>query len=187
MALGDPQEARAKQWVQWLGYRDVTAGENEIKSLLNLKVVGGAESKCADIVGFKPDFTNAIGAMVCESKGTDVEHSLVQLGNVAAAILERFHPASWLVSNLILVVYRSSVVKRPIDDSPRTGYFDSPGPGYRVGQATRFGMHVLLDAGTLERKPAPAVATLDVTRLDPRLIAWRERVAKLPVYVYVEP
>lgn len=180
MGSGEEQEARAKQFVRRLGYPDVTAGEDEVKRLLKMKsVVEGATSKCADIVGFNPHFAKAIGAIVCESKGTNVSHSLLQLGNVAAAILDHFDPANWLWSSLTLLVYRSQVVRLPIGDSP--------GPGYLVGEAAHSGLHVLLDAGTADKRAAPATASIDIKRLDQRLIPWSARVAKLPVYVYVEP
>lgn len=180
MALGEAQEARAKQFVLRLGYADVIAGEDEIKRLLKMKpVIEGAKAKCADIVGFKPGFNKAISAIVCESKGTNVEHSLLQLGNVAAAILDHFDPASWLWNSLTLLVYRSQVVRLPIGNSP--------GPGYLVGEAVHSGLRVLLDAGTTERRAAPATASIDLKRIDQRLIPWGARVARLPVYVYVEP
>ncbi len=178
-SLGDAQEARAKEFVRRLGCGDVIVGEAAIKSLLQMKVIVGADSNCADIVGFKPDLKNAIGAVVCESKGTNVDHALVQLGNVAAAVLERFAAERRLLSDLVLIVYRSSVRKLDIGDSP--------GPGYITGEPNHSGMRALIHAGTAETKAAPATASVDLKRLDVRLTKWGERVAKLPVYVYVEP
>jgi len=190
--LGKLQEEHAKQFVVHdLGYPDVTAGEDEVKRLLKMQsVIAGEKSKCADIVGFDPHFAKPICAIVCESKRTNVSHSLLQLGNVAAAILEHFDPASWLWSRLTLFVYcsRSHVVRLPIGDPPELR--DSPGHGYVVGEAVHAvhsELHVLLDAGTADRKAAPATASIDLKRLDQRLIPWGARVAKLPVYVYVEP
>jgi hypothetical protein len=188
MGSGEEQEARAKQFVRRLGYPDVTAGEDEVKRLLKMQpVIKGAKSKCADIVGFNPHFANAISAIVCESKGTNVGHSLLQLGNVAAAILDHFDPASWLWSRLTLLVFvnRSQVVRLPIGDPPVLR--DLPGPGYLVGEAVHAGLHVLLDAGTDDRRAAPATASIDLKRLDQRLITWGARVAQFPVYVYIEP
>jgi len=177
-SLGEAQEARAKEFVWRLGCGDVIVGEGNIKGLLQMKVIGGADSNCADIVGFKPNLKNAVGAVVCESKGTDVDHALVQLGNVAAAMLERFAAERRLLSELVLLVYRSSVRKLDIGDSP--------GPGYITGEPNHSGMRSLIDAGTADRKAAPATASVDLKRLDVRLTKWGERVAKLPVYVYVE-
>jgi len=175
---GDAQEARAKEFVRRIGYRVIVVGELNIKNLLHMKVIGGTESNCADILGFKPDLKSAGGVIICESKGTDVEHALVQLGNVAAAVLERFESEKRFLSDLILLVYRSSLRKLDIGDSP--------GPGYITGPPDHSKFRVLLDAGTTERNPAPATASIDSKRLDARLTKWAERVAKLPIYVYVE-
>jgi hypothetical protein len=64
VSLGEAQEARAREYVRRLGCGDVIAGEGNIKRLLNLKVIAGADSNCADIVGFRPSLENAIGAVV---------------------------------------------------------------------------------------------------------------------------
>jgi len=176
-ALGDAQEARAKDFVRRLGYAEVFSGESNIKKLLEIKAIAGKDSNCADIVGFKPGFKNAWGAVVCESKGTDVAHALIQLGNVAAALLEHFAVVR-KPGEVVLVVYRSSLRKLDIGDSP--------GPGYIVGRADAAGFRQLIDAGTTETKPAPASAVIDMKRLDVRLTKWGGQVAKLPVYVYVE-
>jgi hypothetical protein len=129
-------------------------GESNIKRLLQIEVVQGADSNCADIVGFKPGFKDAASAIVCESKRTDVDHSLVQLGNVAAALLEHF--ASVHKPSEVVLVYRSSLRKLDIGDSPR--------PGYIVGEPNLAGMRPLVDAGTAERKSAPASAKIDMKR-----------------------
>jgi hypothetical protein len=176
-SIGDAQEARAKDFVRRLGYGDVVIGEANIKKLLCITVIGGADSNCADIVGFKPAFKNAVSAIVCESKGTDVEHALVQLGNVAAAMVEHFAAEKRSVE-ILLLVYRSTVRKLDIGDSP--------GPGYITGEPNLSDLRPLIDAGTAERKPAPASASVDMKRLDVRLSKWGRHVAKLPVYVYVE-
>jgi hypothetical protein len=178
-ASGDAQEARAKEFVRRLGCGEVVVGEVAIKTFLQMRVIVGADSNCADIVGFRPNFKSAVGAVVCESKGTDVDHALVQLGNVAAAILERFASESRFLNDLVLIVYRSGVRKIDIGDSP--------GPGYITGKPDpTSGMRTLIDAGTADRKAAAATASLDLKRLDVCLTKWGERVAKLPVYVYVE-
>jgi len=176
-AAGNEQEARAKDFVRRLGYAEVITGESNIKKLLQIRVVQGADSNCADIVGFKPGFRNAVAAIICESKGTDVSRALVQLGNVAAALFEHFAAVRKPIA-LVLLVYRSSLRELDIGNSP--------GPGYLVGEPDRVGMRPLVDAGTQERKAAPASATVDVKRLDVRLTRWVEQVAKLPVYVYSE-
>jgi hypothetical protein len=173
---GEAQEVRAREFLRRLGYDDVTAGESNIKRLLQMKVIPGAESNCADIIGFKPNFKTAFSAIVCESKGTNVDHALVQLGNVAAAMFERFEGKG--LNDVLLLVYRSSLRKLDIGDSP--------GPGYITGEPNQTGMRTLLDAGTTEKKPTPATARLDLKRLDICLTKWGERVGKLPVYVYVE-
>jgi hypothetical protein len=176
-SVGDAQEARAKDFVRRLGYAEVVAGESNIKSFLKIKVVQGEDSNCADIVGFKPNFKNAASAIVCESKGTEVDHALVQLGNVAAALLEQFAAVRKL-TEVVLLVYRSRLRKLDIGDSP--------GPLYIVGERNLAGMRPLVHAGTDDRKAAPASACVDMKRLDVRLTRWGEQVAKLPVYVYVE-
>jgi len=176
---GEAQEVRAKEFVRRLGYGEIVVGEANIKDLLQMKAIGGADSNCADIVGFKPNFKNAVSTIVCESKGTDVDHALVQLGNVAAALLEHFAAEKWFLNDPVLLVYRSSLRKLDIGDSP--------GPGYITGKPNHCEMRSLIDAGTAEKKPAPATAHIDLRRLDVRLTKWGERVTKLPVYVYVEP
>jgi hypothetical protein len=176
---GDAQEARAREFVRRLGCGEVVVGEATIKTFLQMKVIAGTDSNCADIVGFRPDWKHAVGAIVCESKGTNVDHALIQLGNVAAAMLERFAVEKRSVGNIVLLVYRSSLRKLPIGDSP--------GPGYITGEPNSSGLRALIDAGTAERKAAPAIASIDLKRLDVSLTRWGERVAKLPVYVYVEP
>jgi hypothetical protein len=178
-SLGEGQEGRAKEFVRKLGCGEVIVGEGSIKSLLKMTVIGGPDTNCADIVGFRPNLKNAISAIVCESKGTDVHHALVQLGNVAAAMLEYFAAERRLLSDLVLLVYRSSVRKLDIGDSP--------GPGYITGVPSHSGMRTLIDAGTAEKKAAPATASVDLKRLDARLTKWSGQVNKLPVYIYVEP
>lgn len=176
-SLGDAQEARAKDFVRRLGYAEVMCGESNIKRLPQIKAVQGKDSNCADIVAFKPSFKNASSAIVCESKGTDVAHALIQLGNVAAALLEHF-AAMHKPGEVVLLVYRSSLRRLDIGDSP--------GPGYIADKPDVAGFRPLIDAGTAETKAAPASAGIDMKRLDVRLTKWGEQVAKLPVYVYVE-
>ena len=183
-ASGDAQEARARDFVRRLGY-EVVLGEANIKALLQIKVVQGKEdTNCADIVGFKPNFKQAASALVCESKRTNVDHALVQLGNVAAAVLEHFAIAR-KPCEVILLVYGSTLRKVNIGDSTDSTA-DSPGSIYIVGEPNAGRMRPLIDAGTDDRKAAPASACVDMKRLDVRLTKWGERVAKLPVYVYVE-
>jgi hypothetical protein len=175
---GKEQEERAREFVRRLGYTEVVSGDDKVRNFLQIKVVQGTEAKCADIVGFKPSFRNAVGAIVCESKGTGIDIALVQIGNVAAALLEHF-AAARRPCELFLLVYRSSLRKLDVGDSP--------GPNFVVGEPYSRSMRHLIHAGTTETKPAPASAAVDMKRLDVRLQKWGGQVAKLPVYVYVEP
>jgi hypothetical protein len=157
----------------------VIDGEENIKALLNIKTIGsGDKTNCADLIGFRPNMAHAHSAVICESKGTDVEHSLVQLGNVACAMLERFKAES-RPSDLLLLLYRSS--SRMIE-----GVGESVGPKYTIGDRDRRGLYSLVHAGTDEQKSAPASPRIDMKRLDLKLQLWAERVSKLPVYVYIE-
>lgn len=143
------QEARAHEFLRRLGYTQVIDGEENIKALLNIKTIGsGDKTNCADLIGFRPNMAYAHSAVICESKGTDVDHSLVQLGNVAAAILERLKAES-RAANLLLLLYRSS--SRMLE-----GVGESVGPNYIVGDRGRRGLYSLVHAGTDEQKSTPA-------------------------------
>lgn len=173
--MSDQQEVRAKKFLVRLGFVDLIHGEKEIKNGIHLTMVSGMDSNCADIVGFKPNKENANVVIACESKGTDVGHALVQLGNVAAALLDYF-AAKGRTIELKLLVYRSSLRKLAVGNSP--------GPGYIVGDPDGSGLRRLLDATTdRTREASPKV---DMKRVDARLTKWSDQVAKLPVYVYSE-
>ena len=143
------QEARAREFLRHLGYTQVIDGEENIKALLKIKTIGaGEKTNCADLIGFRPNMAYAQSAVICESKGTGVDRSLVQLGNVAAAMLERFSAES-RPADLLLLLYRSS--SRMLE-----GVGESVGPEYIIGDHDRRGLHSLVHAGTDEQKEAPA-------------------------------
>jgi hypothetical protein len=174
---GKQRELRAKTYVEKLGYTNVIFGDSDVVRELKLKLTGGETSNCADIVGFKPNRPKDTQAIICEAKGTDVEHPLLQIGNAAAALLNRFTEERREVQ-LFLLVYAKRL--RPIDIG------NSPGPGYLAGDSNEFGIRPLIDAGTADRKAGPAKAALDMHRLDAKLTKWGTAIAKLPVYVVID-
>ena len=175
-SAGDAQEARAKEFLMRLGYSDLIVGDRDVERELGLKSTS-TRSNCADIVGFRPGRRTPNAAVVCESKGTDVAHSLVQVGNAAAALMEMFAAAKRSV-DLLLLVYVAGL--RAIDIG------DSPGPGFLAGPEDASGLRRLLDAGTAEIKPFPAQARIDKVRLDVKLLRWADPVSRLPVYLHSE-
>jgi len=130
MSNGSVQEERLVSLLQREGYLDVLHGEADIKALLGLP----AECNCADVLAFKASRLTGGDIVVAESKGTDVHHALIQLGNAAAGALARYTTAG---IRLRLLVYVPRFRQLPVGMSPGPGYLVHSGPG---------SSHELLDA-----------------------------------------
>jgi len=153
--MANQQEEDAQAFLRERGY-DLIAGEANIRARFKIKAVGRAEANCADIVGFKPSLKTAFEAVICESKGTKVIDSLVQLGNAAAALLKDFYIEKQPIK-LGLLVYRSSVVPVPPDRMVgATKQYFSPRGGYVLGEPKKPGWYVLMSAGTIDQEPFEA-------------------------------
>jgi hypothetical protein len=133
--------------------------------------------ECADIVGFKPSRSTATHVIVCESKGTQLDGALEQIGNVAAAMLDQFSAQNRQVE-LFLLVYGKSIRNVPAGESP--------GPNYVVGASSDHGIRPIFDAGTDHRKKTLASPTINMEVLDARLTRWSGALAKLPVYFVLD-
>lgn len=97
----------------------VVKGDAEVRSFLGMK----EQAKCADALGFHQPLNSAgpRRVTVAESKGTDMDSAVEQLGNAAAGVFEKFGRET-KVELLVLV---PGLVERP------SGHL-SPGHGYRV-------------------------------------------------------
>ncbi|MBV8772761.1 MAG: hypothetical protein JO033_18730 [Acidobacteriaceae bacterium] len=128
-------------------YTDILHGELAVKAKLGLPA--GPGCKCADVLGLAPGGGIPRPVIVAESKGTDVDKSIKQLGNAAAAAVEAFGSS---IQNLELLLYRSEL--RTLD----VGL--SPGPGYLLSKGNSPHEFVLIDATTNVRTRARAMCDL---------------------------
>jgi hypothetical protein len=97
----------------------VIEGDQEVRNFLGMK----GQPKCADALGFHQAM-NAAGPKritVAESKGTDMDSAVEQLGNAAAGVFQKYGREA----KVELLVMVPGLVERP------TGHL-SPGHGYRV-------------------------------------------------------
>jgi hypothetical protein len=97
----------------------VIAGDQHVRAFLGMKET----FKCADAIGFRQPL-EAAGpkrVTVAESKGTDMNSAVEQLGNAAAGVFEMFGRET----KVDLLVMVPALVERP------SGFL-SPGNGYRA-------------------------------------------------------
>jgi len=97
----------------------VVEGDQEVRDFLGMK----GHPKCADALGFHQPL-NAAGprrVTVAESKGTDMDSAVEQLGNAAAGVFEKYGREA----KVDLLVMVPAVVEQPPGSL-------SPGHGYRV-------------------------------------------------------
>ena len=167
------RHSRALDFVTRLQWHDLMPDDPDVRRELKLK----DNIKCADIVGFQPNRSMATHAIVCESKGTNIDDALQQIGNVAAALLDHFDSQNRRIQ-LFLLVYGNRIRQIPIGDSP--------GPNYLVGEVGEFGFRPLLDAGTDDRTQGPASAAIETKLLDARLTRWGTALSKVPVYYVLD-
>lgn len=182
------QQEHAKKFVkEQLGCPDVIGDDPLVFSYLNLKKSGNVAPRCADILGFTPDRSKPTKVVVCESKGTEIDKSLVQLGNATAALLAKLDEQR-VVLEPLLVVFVSSLVPLQQEimgfDKPK-----SPGPDHIavVDKKDGEGKMPLFNAGTTETKPFPARASLQPERLEAKMTRWSRKVGGLDVWVVVDP
>jgi hypothetical protein len=98
---------------------DVIEGDQQVRTFLGIK----GTPKCADAIGFH-QLLNSPGPKrftVAESKGTDMNSAVEQLGNAAAGVFEKFGRET----KVDLLVMVPALVARP-------GGFLSPGNGFRA-------------------------------------------------------
>ena len=97
----------------------VIEGDRHVRNFLNIKGM----PKCADAIGLHQpmNFAGPKRVTVAESKGTDMNSAVQQLGNAAAGIFEKFGRET----KIELVVMVPALQERP------SGAL-SPGHGYRV-------------------------------------------------------
>lgn len=98
---------------------ELVEGDQQVRSFLGMK----GTPKCADAIGLHQPL-NAAGSRritVAESKGTDMDSAVEQLGNAAAGIFQKFGRET----KVELLVMVPSLVERP------SGFL-SPGHGYRA-------------------------------------------------------
>jgi hypothetical protein len=119
-STGEKQERKLFDYLRFQRHCvQVIEGDQEVRGFLGIKGM----PKCADALGLHQP-ANAPGARritVAESKGTDMNSALEQLGNAAAGVFEKFGREA----NVDLVVMVRALQERP------SGAL-SPGHGYRV-------------------------------------------------------
>jgi hypothetical protein len=101
----------------------VIEGDQAVRVFLGMK----GTPKCADAIGLHQplDAAGPKRFTIGESKGTDMDSAVEQLGNAAAGIYNRFGREA----NVNLLVLAPSLTMRP------SGFL-SPGPGYRADPLT---------------------------------------------------
>jgi hypothetical protein len=118
--LGEKQEELLFQYLRFKRHCvQVIEGDHAVRKFLEMP----GTFKCADALGLH-QAANAAGPRritVAESKGTDMNSAVEQLGNAAAGVLEKFGRET--IVDLLVVV--SALVERPSGSL-------SPGHGYRA-------------------------------------------------------
>jgi len=167
MDTGLAQELRLVQYLHMRGCANPIRGEDKIKSKLG--VPAGPGYKCADVLGFAPDENLIQTIMIAESKGTKVDRALIQLGNTAAAVMERYG----MERQVELLLYRSELRALDVGLSPGPGYLVKPGPAPKT--------FILIDATSDTRFPARAKCDLAAP-----WNRWNSRLQQYEIQVFVE-
>lgn len=161
------QELRLVEYLRTRGYREIVHGEEAVRELLELPDQPGC--KCADVLGFAPSQRIVQRVVIAESKGTEISRAVLQLGNAAAGVIEKYGTEP----KLELLLYLPALRK------VEAGL--SPGPGYLVEPGGSPGRWTLLTARQELRKPERARCELDL-----RWSRWNPFLAKYQVVVMVE-
>lgn len=135
------QEMRMRGYLMKMGYLDIIVSEEDIRTELDLPK-GRGRCKCADGLGFWPNKSACRRIVIAESKGTNVRHALLQLGNVAAAVIHR-HGLSVKLQVLLYVA-----------GLRETEFGPSPGGGWLVSPTKVPGLNLLLRADSHETRLA---------------------------------
>ncbi len=167
MDAGSAQELRLIQHLRTSGYTEIIHGEEAVKRMLGLPA--GPGCKCADVLAFVPDKRKPAKAVLAESKGTEVAKAIKQLGNAAAAAIERYGTAL----DIELLLYRSEL--RVLD----VGL--SPGPGFLVEPGATPRDFTLIDATSAARSLARAKCDLGAP-----WSRWNPNLQLRPIRVFVE-
>ena len=177
----DANERRAVEFIKRNGYQDLIGGDRTVAIKLNLTLCQRGAPRCADLLGFIPNRQNPTQALICEAKGKDIDHALIQLGNAAAALLAHLIDPKDTNVQLTLMVFTS---KSKLFQSPIVG--PSPGNGFALGQKGPLGMVELVDARmTKAQKLIPAKP--ETQELLAPALHFVKRAKSLPIYVYVDP
>jgi hypothetical protein len=169
-----PSDAGAKQERQLFDYLrfqrrclDVIEGDQRVRGFLGMKGM----FKCADALGLY-QLPNAAGprrVTVAESKGTDMDSAVEQLGNAAAGVFEKYGRETRV--DLLLMV--PSLQERP------SGAL-SPGHGYRAAPLAT-GLHKFTLQESMGSPPVQAQPRVTC----PEWAKWCPRVASLRIVLLV--
>jgi len=147
------------------GCDEVIEGDQQVRDFLGMKGL----AKCADALGLHQPL-NAAGMRritIAESKGTDMNSAVEQLGNAAAGVFENFGRET----RIDLLVMVSALQERP-------GGHLSPGSGYRV-EPLKTGLRKFTLQEWMEGPPVPARPRITY----PEWAAWHPQVASLNIVV----
>jgi hypothetical protein len=161
---GTAQEQRLIQYLRTQGYSHFVVPDEPVRNYLGLK----PSDKCADVLAMRSATLLDRHLLIAESKGTNVAHALLQIGNAAAAALQKHGNTVQLKLLLFVPSFRR------VPDGL------SPGPGY-IAKPAADGTLILYDATSSRLAQAKAPV-----RLGAPFSAWQAQVGALPVIVYAE-
>jgi hypothetical protein len=165
---GEKQERQLFDYLRFQGgCKHVIERDQQVRSFLGMKGL----FKCADALGLHQPL-NAAGPRritVAESKGTDMDSAVEQLGNAAAGVFERFGRET----KVDLLVMVPAVQERP------TGAL-SPGHGYHVAP-----LKTGRDKFTLVEAMGGPVLQAQPRVTYPEWAKWSGQVASLRIVVLV--
>jgi hypothetical protein len=150
-----------------LGCVEVIEGDEQVREFLGMKGL----FKCADAIGLRQPL-NSPGPRrftVAESKGTDMDSVVEQVGNAAAGVFQKFGREA----RIDLLAMVPALVEQP------TGSL-SPGPGYRADPLktgrNKFTLQESMGAAPVQARPRVTY---------PEWITWFPQVASLRIVLLV--
>jgi hypothetical protein len=146
---------------------NVIGGDQQVRDFLGAKGL----PKCADALGLHQaiDLAGPRRVTVAESKGTDMDSAVVQLGNAAAGVYEKFG----IATTITLLVLVPRLVERPHGSL-------SPGHGYRA-EPLKTGRDKFNLQESMGGVPFPARPKVTY----PEWAKWSDRVSLLSITVIV--
>ncbi|MGH9648319.1 MAG: hypothetical protein ACRD4E_16060 [Bryobacteraceae bacterium] len=163
---GEKQEQLLFKYLQFERHCfQVIEGDQQVRNFLGMKGM----FKCADALGLhqSPNSAGPRRFTVAESKGTDMNSAVEQLGNAAAGVFEKFGREA----KIDLLVMVSALVERP------SGAL-SPGHGYRVDPLktglNKFALQESMGGPILPAQPRVTY---------PEWVKWSAQVASLRIVV----